>query len=123
MSKFWFESKSTGKVEAETTGENPETAEKVLGAMPFRGRANFWGEEIYFEIPVVMELEKGRKVVEVGAVAYWPEGKCLCIFFGKTLSSVDEKPMAYSPVNVFARVKHPELFKKVKNGEEIIVSK
>ncbi|MEM4160384.1 MAG: cyclophilin-like fold protein [Thermoplasmata archaeon] len=121
MPKFVIESRSTGAVEAETTGENPETASRVLAAMPFSGRASFWGEEIYFEIPVEMETENGREFVEVGDIAYWPEGRCLCIFFGRTLSSVDERPKAYSPVNVFAKVKNAEVFRKVKNGEEIFV--
>lgn len=121
MTKFVIESRSIGTIEAETTTENPETAAKVLGAMPFSGRARFWGEEIYFEIPVEVGIENGREIVDVGDIAYWPEGKCLCIFFGRTLSSVDERPKAYSPVNVFARVEKPEVFKKVKNGEEIFV--
>lgn len=123
MVKFVIETKSTGIVEAETTEENPETATKILDAMPFRGKASFWGDEIYFEIPVDVNIENGRVYVDVGSVAYWPEGKCLCIFYGKTLSSVDDRPKAYSPVNVFAKVEQPKIFKKVKNGEEIIVRK
>ncbi|MEM3395765.1 MAG: cyclophilin-like fold protein [Thermoplasmata archaeon] len=121
MAKFVIETRSTGCVEAETTGENPNTASKILAAIPFKGKASFWGDEIYFEIPVEANLESGRVYVEVGDIAYWPEGKCLCIFFGKTLSSEDERPKAYSPVNVFAKIQKPEIFKKVKNGEEIVV--
>ncbi|MCX8173872.1 MAG: cyclophilin-like fold protein [Thermoplasmata archaeon] len=123
MPKFVIESRSTGIVEAETTVENPVTAEKIISAMPFSGKASFWGDEIYFEIPVEATIENGRVYVEKGAIAYWPEGKCLCIFFGKTLSSTDDRPKAYSPVNVFARVQNPEVFKKVKNGEELVVRK
>jgi len=121
MEKFVIASKNAGEVEAIVTDENPETAKKVLAAMPFKGKANFWGEEIYFEIAVETSLENGKEFVNVGDVAYWPEGRCLCIFFGKTLSSVDERPKAYSPVNVFARVKRADIFKNVKEGEEIVV--
>lgn len=122
MAKFVIEC-NAGSVIANTTAENPKTAARILEAMPFSGRANFWGEEIYFEIPVEMEEENGKVYVEVGDVAYWPEGRCLCIFFGKTLSSEDERPKAYSPVNVFAKVENVEVFKKVKNGEKLVVRK
>lgn len=123
MTKFVIETESAGSVVAETTGENPKTEAKVLEAMPFSGRANFWGEEIYFEIPVEIEKENSKVYVDVGAVAYWPEGRCLCIFFGKTLSSDDQRPKAYSPVNVFAKVEKAAVFKKVKNGEKLVVRK
>ena len=51
-----------------------------------------------------MDEENAQENVEVGDVAYWPEGRCICIFFGKTPVSTNEKPKAYSPVNVFAKI-------------------
>jgi len=48
----------------------------------------------------------------------------MCIFFGPTPVSENEKPKAYSPVNLFARViGDPKVFEKVKNGEIIQVIK
>ncbi len=81
------------------------TAKKVWGALPIEGRANVWGDEIYFEIPVKAEQEPdAREDVEVGELGYWPVGSAFCIFFGPTPVSVGGKPRAYSPVNILGRV-------------------
>jgi len=81
------------------------TAEKLWRALPLEGRANVWGDEIYFEIPVEAGAEPdARAEVEVGELGYWPMGSAFCIFFGPTPVSVDERPRAYSPVNILGRV-------------------
>lgn len=36
-------------------------------------RANLWGEEIYFAIPVSLELEEGQEFVNIGDLSYWPQ--------------------------------------------------
>ena len=86
--------------------------------MPFEGRANIWGDEIYFEIPVMASQAMNARVdLEVGELGYWPVGHAFCIFFGPTPVSIDERPRAYSPVNVLGRVSgDPTLFKKVPPG-------
>ncbi len=69
------------------------TAQLILAALPLEGRANLWGEEIYFDIPVSAPLEPdARAEVEVGELGYWPAGRAFCIFFGPTPVSIDEKP-------------------------------
>ena len=81
------------------------TARIIWDALPFEGTANTWGDEVYFEIPVEAELEPdARAEVEVGELGYWPVGRALCIFFGPTPASTDDRPRAYSPVNVVGRV-------------------
>lgn len=80
------------------------TADAVYLALPLDAYVNVWGEEIYFEVPVHMKLEGGRKEMEVGEVAYWPEGDAFCIFFGPTPVSKGLKPEAYSPVTPLGRV-------------------
>lgn len=81
------------------------TAAQILKALPLEGRANRWGNEIYFEIPVKIGLESdARAPVEVGELGYWPTGAAFCMFFGPTPVSTDERPRAYSPVNVFGRI-------------------
>ena len=81
------------------------TARKMMEALPFESSANVWGDEIYFDIPLSLELEPdARADVEVGDLAYWPAGPAFCIFFGPTPVSTDDQPRAYSPVNVFGRV-------------------
>ena len=81
------------------------TASRIWEALPIEGRASIWGDEIYFEIPVVAEQEPdARAEVEVGELGYWPVGHAFCIFFGPTPVSTDERPRAYSPVNILGRV-------------------
>ncbi len=100
--------------------ENPKTAEAVWKALPIKGNANLWGDDIYFSTPVSLNEENGREEVEVGAIAYWPPGKAVCIFFGETPVSQDGEPRAASSVNVFAKVLgDPTIFKKVRNGDEV----
>lgn len=84
--------------------DNP-TAQKIWEALPIEGRANIWGDEIYFEIPVVVGQEPGARAdVEVGELGYWPVGHAFCIFFGPTPASSDNRPRAASLVNILGRV-------------------
>jgi|SRR3989304_2966245 len=116
--------KATGAVEAILTSENPKTAEAIWAALPIKGNANRWGDEIYFSIPVSLKEEKARAEVEVGGIAYWPPGKALCIFFGPTPVSQHGEPRAYSPVNVFAKVAtDAAVFKKVRDGEQVTLER
>jgi len=116
--------KTAGTVEAELTSENPQTAERIWTALPIQGKANRWGDEIYFSIPVSVEEETSRAEVEVGAIAYWPPGSALCIFFGRTPASRSEKPRAASPVNVFAKVKgDATAFRNVRDGDTVTIDK
>jgi hypothetical protein len=114
--------RATGAIEAVVTSENPKTAEAIWAALPFKGNANRWGDEIYFPIPVSLKEEKARAEVEVGSIAYWPPGRALCIFFGATPVSQHGEPRAYSPVNVFAKVTTDSaVFKKVREGDQVTV--
>ena len=116
--------KAIGTIDAIFTAENPKTAEEVWKALPIKGNANLWGDEIYFSTPVSLNEEKGREEVEVGALAYWPPGKAVCIFFGETPVSQHGEPRAASSVNVFAKVLgDPTIFKKVRNGDQVTLAK
>jgi len=101
------------------------TAIKILETLPFESTVNTWGDEIYFTIPVAMQQEPdARAEVEIGELAFWPMGKAFCIFFGPTPVSQDEKPRAYSPVNVFGRVLgDATAFKGIANGARIRVNR
>jgi len=77
------------------------TAQAIWEALPITGRANTWGDEIYFPIPVQMEQEPdARADVGVGELGYWPVGSAFCIFFGPTPASDGPEPRAASPVNI-----------------------
>jgi hypothetical protein len=101
------------------------TAQQVWEALPIEGSANLWGDEIYFEIPVVAaQAADAREVVEVGTLGYWPVGHAFCIFFGPTPVSTDKRPRAYSPCNILGRVVGDATrFREVRNGETVILSR
>lgn len=121
-----IKSKSIGEVLAELTDEySPKTFNEVVKVLPIEGVASIWGSEIYFPIPVFVDEENSFEVVEKGAIAYWPPGNSLCIFWGPTPASrhKDEIRPA-SPVNVVGRVLgDPEVFSKVRFREKIIIEK
>jgi hypothetical protein len=81
------------------------TAREIWNLLPAEGAARTWGEEIYFEIPLdVGPSPDARALVEVGEIGYWPTGRALCLFFGPTPASTDDRPRAASPVNIVGRL-------------------
>ena len=100
------------------------TTEAIWQALPISGRVNLWGDEIYFSIPLCLELEDGKEVVQSGDLGYWPEGSAFCIFFGKTPVSLIGEIRPASAVNVFGRVLGDAgVFKLVKSGAKVTVEK
>jgi hypothetical protein len=96
---------SAGGVTVTAELHDTPTARSILESLPIEGSVNTWGDEIYFEIPVSLDLEPdARADVEVGDLGYWPTGRALCIFFGPTPASTDERPRAASAVNVLGHV-------------------
>ncbi len=113
-------SKAVGEAYAELTNENPLTVDAIWSKLPIEGKANTWGDEIYFPIPVQVGAENQSEVVQMGDLAYWPPGNALCIFFGPTPASWDKEIRPASPVNVIGRiVDNPRLFKLVGPGDKI----
>jgi hypothetical protein len=92
----------------------PRTIDMIVRKLPVEGRAALWKEEVYFEIPVKMGEEKAKGTVEQGALAFWPMGSAVCIFYGTS--------QPYSPVNILGKItKNLELFKQTKSGTKIRV--
>ena len=113
-----------GSAEALAELNDTGTAQAIWEALPIRGQASLWGDEIYFSIPVSMGLEKGQEVVNVGDLGYWPQGKAFCIFFGPTPVSQGNEIRPASAVTVFGRVtSDTTVFKKVAAGEKIIIDR
>ena len=100
------------------------TARKIYEALPLEGHANVWGDEIYFDVALTIAQEPDAKEeVEVGDLAYWPDGPAVCIFFGPTPVSRSEQPRAYSPVNVFGRfLGDARQFKRISAGALIKIA-
>jgi hypothetical protein len=111
------------KIEAELN--EAKTSQLIWEALPIEGKANLWGEEIYFAIPAKTGLETGsRQVVSAGELGYWPTGHAFCIFFGPTPASRGDEIRAASAVNIIGKVvSDPKVFLKVKEGAKITLVK
>ena len=114
---------TSGNIHAIADLKNTDTAKAVYDALPMEGAANKWGNEIYFVIPVNIDEEHDAKeIVSEGDVAYWVEGACFCIFWGKTPASKGNEIRAASKVNVFGKViGDAKIFTKVKNGDLVVL--
>lgn len=95
------------------------TADLVWEALPVTAKANTWGDEIYFSIPVEDDLaDEARADMAVGELGYWPPGSALCIFFGPTPASTSDAPRAASPVNPLGAVQgDATVFRSVRDGD------
>ena len=73
--------------------------------------------------------QNGFKAVKpnptIDVVAYWPEGKAICLFLGPTPISKDGKILAYSPANVVGKILDPHLkddwLDKVETNTNVII--
>ncbi len=115
---------TAGEVTVTATLGETQTADAIWAALPIEGRANTWGDEIYFSIPVQLDEENPHDVVSLGDLGYWPPGTAFCIFFGPTPVSAGDQIRPASPVNVFGRVDgDPLVFKQVQDGEQVRIER
>jgi uncharacterized protein len=113
-----------GAVEVQAELNQSQTAAALLAILPLKARANTWGDEIYFDVPLAVPIENGKQVVELGDVAYWPDGPSLCLFFGPTPASRGGEIRAASAVTVVGRIiGDPKALKSVRPGAAITVEK
>jgi hypothetical protein len=96
---------TAGKARFQAQLNDTATALAIMEALPIEARANRWGGEIYFSIPVQAPLETGaREVLQPGEIGYWPPGSAFCVFFGRTPASEGEEIRAASAVNIVGRI-------------------
>ena len=113
-----------GTIELEAILNNSFTAGAIWEALPIVAKADTWGDEIYFSIPVNLELESGRELVEKGDIGYWPAGNAFCIFFGPTPISRGEEIRPASAVTVFGKiVGDSTVLKNIGAGAEVILER
>lgn len=101
-----------------------ETARVIGDALPLRSRANTWGDEIYFSVPLRLKIEGGQEVVDKGDIGYWPDGPSLCLFFGPTPMSRGNEIRAASPVAVVGRISGDSgVLKSIRAGSNIVIER
>jgi hypothetical protein len=100
-----------------------QTAKEVIQSLPITSTVSTWGDEIYFDIGVKCSPQNATMDVGVGDIAYWTQGHCLCVFFGPTPSSDNEKPVPASPVVIVGKTNaDSNSLRKIKGGATITVS-
>ena len=98
-----------------------ETADKVLAALPIEASGSYWGAELYFSTDVIAGAEPGASdVVEAGEIAYWPPGRCVCLFWGPTPASRGDECRAADPVNVIGRVLNTEQLPRLRDRQVVV---
>jgi len=114
-----------GDVSLEAELFDTPTAKAIAAKLPLRSQAMTWGDEVYFEIPVVVAREKDAKaVVTPGEIAYWPDGHAIAIGFGRTPISKGDETRLASPCNIWAKaLSDVKALKAVRAGTKIEVSK
>ncbi|RDH84425.1 MAG: hypothetical protein DIZ80_02810 [endosymbiont of Galathealinum brachiosum] len=114
---------SIGKVKIEAELLDTPTARNIKDALPFGSKAQTWGEEVYFETPVMAELEDDAKdVVQAGELAFWTEGDCIAIGFGKTPASQGDEIRLATKTNIWAHaVTDVTLLKPCKSGDFVFI--
>jgi uncharacterized protein len=113
---------TAGPVSVRASLAETATGKAIRAALPIRGRASTWGDEIYFAIPVDADEDDARATVAVGDLAYWPPGSAFCIFFGPTPASRGNEVRPASPVNVVGRVEgDATVFRQVRDGTPVLI--
>ncbi len=114
----------TDRVKMKAEFNESDTASKIYNSLPLESSVRTWGDEIYFEIPVDAEPENPKETVELGDLAYWPQGGGFCIFFGKTPVSRGDEIRPASAVNPVGKLEgDPKRFKEVSDGDKIKIKK
>ena len=104
---------------------SPKTCKNILDSLPFSVSAHLWGEEIYTdESPISQAEENAKALVALNDVAYWPNGKAICLFFGQTPIGKKGEIKPYSPVNVVGKIIKPDksILKNFNDGTQVSFS-
>ena len=115
---------SVGGIEVLAHLDDNPTADQIWEALPIRASASTWGDEIYFRTSVHADEQDAVETVDMGAVAYWPPGQAICLFFGPTPVSVGDEIRPASPVNVVGSIEgDPAVLKSVSPGQQVVVDR
>ncbi|WP_440766057.1 cyclophilin-like family protein [Natronorubrum sp. DTA7] len=106
-------------LEATWTDDAPETKAALESALPVAGDGIRWGDELYFDLALDAPPENAREAVPEGAIAYWPSGNKLCLFWGETPASQNGEPRAAAPVTVVAMLKDVTPLSDLEGGARV----
>lgn len=115
-----------GGVEAELAAT--PSADALWNKLPVRGRANLWGDELYFSIPLSLKRDAGaQQVVEPGTLCFWTDGDSIALPWGPTPISEGDECRLASACNILGRIALPldELrtaMRTVRSGDNVVVS-
>jgi hypothetical protein len=93
--------------------------------LPLKSKVQKWGDEIYFETGLSIELESDAKsIVNIGEIAFWNSGSAIAIGYGKTPISKGNEIRLISPCNIWADSKFEKsCIENIKENETIILEK
>lgn len=104
---------------------NTPTAQQVWQALPCQSSASTWGEEVYFEMPIRVDLEDdARQVVDPGSVCFWTGGNSLALPYGPTPASQGDECRLVTEVNILGQIEgNPRDLASVRDGMDIRVER
>ncbi|MBN1697666.1 MAG: hypothetical protein JW881_09145 [Spirochaetales bacterium] len=116
---------SWAKGEITGTLNDTQTARKIYLSLPFSSRANLWGKEVYFTIPVSDDLSPdARRIVDPGTICFWVEGTSLAIPFGPTPIADGDECKLVTKVNIVGKCDgKPEILESISTGDIIKITK
>ena len=106
---------------------SPKAFKAILDNLPVEVNINRWEDELYTDRTTIAVEEEANARTEVHEldVAYWPEGRALCLFYGPTPISEDGRILAYSPVNIVGKIidssNKDHILNQIKNRTKVII--
>jgi len=112
------------KGEASAILEDTPNARALVSALPVNAKAQTWGEEVYFELPVRAKLQAGaQQVVPAGSVCFWVEGSSLALPWGRTPVSQGDESRLVTRCNVLGAIDgDPRRLASVRSGDAITLT-
>lgn len=113
----------SGAIELTAKLHDTPTTRALAEVLPYTARANTWGDEVYFAVPVSAALEpNAEQVVEPGTVGFWVEGQALALPFGPTPISERGECRLAARVNILGKIDgDPKLLGRIRSGDAVRV--
>jgi hypothetical protein len=112
-----------GGVEVTALLNGCATADLVWDALPIISTGSTWGDEVYFRTDLTADEQDSEAVVDMSAVAFWPPGQAICLFYGLTPMSTGDEIRPASPVNVIGQIEGDPTVLKSASGSDVRVER